>query len=305
MTVDNTLPSSDLPVANVQPAKTTWLLYSNMWWITLACLVLASYLAWHSHRPTGTEITIHFSEGHGLKTGDALRHRGIDIGVVTAVDLAQDLQHVRTTVSVDKSADGIAKEGSRFWIVRPQFSLTSISGLETAVGAKYIAVEPGPAEGTSSKDFQGLAGPPAIDMDSQGIEFRLRARESFGINPSSPVTYRGITVGQIVSVELSADALYVDIAANLETRYQPLLRESSKFWKSSGVDVDFGIRGFHLSTESLTALAKGGVSFITPKQRDGSEQQHVQSGHVYELHEKLDEDWLEDALSIELNADKP
>ena len=300
MTNDSDSPSSDVPAATVKPTRTTRLVQSNLWWITLACLGLACFLAWQSHRPTGTEITIHFPEGHGLKAGDSLRHRGIDIGIVTAVQLADDLHQVRTTVSVDNSADGIAREGSRFWVVRPQFSLTNISGLETAVGAKYIAVEPGPADGPLRKDFQGLTTAPAIEMDSQGIEFRLRGAESFGINPSSPITYRGIKVGQIVSVGLADDAMHVDIVANVEKAYQPLLRESSKFWKTSGVDVDFGIRGFHLSTESLAAVAKGGVSFVTPRQRDEAELKTIESGHVYELHEKRDDDWLDDALPIEL-----
>jgi paraquat-inducible protein B len=300
MPTDDRSPLTEFPTATVKPTRTARLVQSHLWWVTLVCLGVACYSAWHSLRPAGTEITIHFAEGHGLKAGDTLRHRGIEIGIVTAVELADDLHQVRTTVSVEKSADGIAKEGSRFWVVRPLFSLTSISGLETAVGAKYIAVEPGPVANPRSKDFQGLDAPPPLEMDTEGMKIRLRAAESFGINPSSPVTYRGIKVGQVVSVGLNDDATNVDIVANVEKRYQPLLRESSKFWKTSGVDVDFGIRGFHLSTESLAAIAKGGVSFITPRQRDEGERKSVAPGHVFELFEKLDKDWIDDALPIEL-----
>lgn len=297
-------PAEEFPAANVKPEGVIVsgrILESKLWWITLLCLVIAGSLAWHSHRPTGTEITISFPEGHGLKAGDALRHRGIDIGIVTVVELAADLHGVQTTVAVDESAEGIANEASRFWIVRPQLSLTSISGLETAVGAKYIAVDPGPADSPSKRDFDGLETPPAIEINNGGMEFRLRADESFGINPSSPIAYRGIRVGQVISVELANDAMHVDIVANIESRYQPLLRRGSKFWKTSGVDVDFGLKGFHLSTESLAAVAMGGVSFVTPQQRDPTAMEPVEAGHAYELHPKLDKDWLDDAVAIDLS----
>lgn len=299
----DTSPSDAIPMAQVQPARGVGMLYSHMWWVTLVCLGIACYLAWQSHRPHGEEITIHFPEGHGLKEGDALRHRGIDIGIVTSVGLAQDLHQVRTTVAVDPTAEGIAVEGSQFWIVRPQFSLTNISGLETAVGAKYIAVAPGALDGPYVHEFDGLPSPPATEMDSQGVEVRLRADQSFGINPSSPVTYRGIVVGQILSVELTEDSREVEVIAQVETQYKALLRESSQFWKTSGVDVDFGLRGFHLSTESLAALAKGGVSFLTPSTRDGAHERAVESGHVFVLHEKRDDDWLDDPASIPLPSE--
>ena len=37
----------------------------------------------------------------------------------------------------------LACEGSRFWIVRPQVSLSRVAGLETVVGARYIGALPG------------------------------------------------------------------------------------------------------------------------------------------------------------------
>ena len=47
------------------------------------------------NQPESTEITIHFREGHGLQVGDPLRHRGIAVGEVTAVDLVPDLSRRR------------------------------------------------------------------------------------------------------------------------------------------------------------------------------------------------------------------
>ena len=64
--------------------------------------------------------------------------------------------------------------------------------------------------------------------------------------------------------------------------------------------MDFGIKGIHFSTDSLATVAKGGVAFITPKTRNPGDQQPVETGHVFELYEKADKDWLNDAVAIEL-----
>lgn len=288
------------PVAEVKPANafhSGQIFASKLWWITLVCLSVAIYLAWHSHRPTGLEITIDFPEGHGLKAGDALRHRGIDVGVVSGIELAPDLHGVRATVILEKSATAIANEKSEFWIVRPLLSLTSISGLDTAVGAKYIAVHPGPAESAAARTFQGRKTPPAVTIEEDGTEVVLLGEESYGISPGSPVTYRGIRVGQILKVDLATEARQVAIHARVDVAYSGLLRRGSRFWKTSGVNVDFGLKGFHLSTESLAAMARGGVSFLTPE-GDEREMEPVEDGHEFTLAPKMEKEWERDAAAF-------
>ena len=292
----------ELPVADIKPVgpiASGRILQSKMWWITLVCLGLAGYLAWQSQRPTGFEIVIDFPEGHGLQAGDVLQHRGIDIGIVTGIELAEDLHGIRTTVEVDQSAKGVAVEDSQFWIVRPQLSLTNIRGLETAVGSKYIAVMPGTDGGNFKRDFTGLKDPPPVALDVEGVEILLRGDVSFGIKPGSLVTYRGIPVGRILSIELSKDARYVQLLAKIESEYQPLLRTGSKFWKSSGVDLRLNYTGFQMTTESLASMAQGGVAFITPQTRYDSDLQPVEPGHVFELYKEAKDSWIDNGAALE------
>ena len=78
--------SEQFPVGAVRStANAGRFLQSRMWWLTLMCLILAIWMAWSSLPEKGTEITIRFPEGHGLKAGDSVRYRGIDVGIVTDV----------------------------------------------------------------------------------------------------------------------------------------------------------------------------------------------------------------------------
>src|SRR5690606_9694798 len=82
---------------------------SRLWWLTLVCAFVAGLLVWQSGRETGDTLTIHFPDGHGLRSGDAVRHRGIDVGWVSRVDLKPDLTGVEVEVELTPSAQQLAR----------------------------------------------------------------------------------------------------------------------------------------------------------------------------------------------------
>ena len=293
--------ADQFPVADVQKINKTGILgllrRSSFWWLTLLCVVVAGYLTWSSMGSAGPKIVIHFDEGHGIKVGNVMRHRGIDVGQITAVNLNADLSGIDVTVMLSRAAAGLAREGSRFWIVRPKLSLTEVSGLETAIGAKYIGVDPGEPGGTKKREFDGLPSAPPDGLEHSGIEVVLRGDRRHGLSVGSPVMYRGIDVGTILAVQLSQDANAVDIRVRIDGAYQMLLRDSSRFWKVSGINVDVGLTGLEFSADSLSSIARGGVSFITPASDSDAP---VKTGHVFELFQKPEDEWIEQAARISL-----
>lgn len=289
---------SEFPVAEITPRKSWATRASKMWIVTLICVFMAIGLTLHSLRAPGPEIVIRFPEGHGLKAGDVIRHRGIDIGMVKAVDLSGKLDGVEVRATLDASADAIARDGSRFWIVRPRLDLTGVSGLETAVGSKYIAVIPGTST-ISQFEFDGLAAAPPDRSSGDGIELVLRADQRWGLNPGSPITWRGVEVGQVLSSGLSPNALKVDTHIHIMEPYRRLVRRNSKFWVTSGIQMGFDVTGFELTTDSLASVARGGISFMTPGP-DPRNQGAVRPGDVFTLHREMEDEWLESATAIDL-----
>ena len=301
-TNEDSMPHSEdlnqFPTARVVEKPTEVFGLTRLWWLALACLVLAVGLVVWSLPPQGTAIKIAFPEGHGLRAEDAVRYRGIDVGVVESVRLNQSLEKVEVDVRLLPSAKKIAVEGSRFWIVRPQLSLSGVSGLETAVGHKYIEAIPGPDDGRRVKSFDGLTQPPVDSVAVGGIEILLRADARHSVSPGSAIHYRGVDVGRIMGVDLSPDARHVEVRGKVFESYRGLVTTQSRFWATGGVDVDFSLReGLKLETESLDTLARGGVSMLVVGRG-----QPVVPGHVFPLAATYNEDWIAKSDQFQLTT---
>lgn len=292
--------SPRFPMAQLREAKATAEILgtSKLWWVAAICLMIAFWLTWKSIPSNGPTVTIHFPEGHGLKAGDVVRHRGIEVGAVGEVALSDDLTQITARVILTPGAAGLAREGTRFWIVRPQLSLTGVSGLETAVGSKYIAVSPGEPTAPGLLTFEGLASSPPDSDSSDGLDLVLRSDGLHGVTVGAPVTWRGIDVGRILSTGLSPDARFVDIHARIFSEYRRLVRPGSKFWVTSGLGVDVGLSGLKLNADSFSTILRGGISFTTPAINDRDPV--ITPGSMFILHEKADPEWLRAATSLPL-----
>ena len=289
-----------MPTAKVQDIKPGFLgtiAASYMWLLTLVCLVAAIGLVWWSMPEQGVHIEIHFPDGHGLRPEDTLRYRGIDVGTVESVELKDDLAGVDVSVRLKPFADGIAREGSQFWIVRPEVNLGSISGLDTAVGHKYIGVLPGEIDAPSKVRFAGMAGVPPDATNSPGTEIILQGEHRLGLNSGSPVSHRGVIIGRVLAVELSESGQTVDSRVRIFEPYTYLVTSNSKFWSVSGIDLDLRWgSGLRLDIESFETVATGGVAMLTIA--NGGKP--VRPGQLFSIVGAPDSDWFEQAKEVDV-----
>jgi hypothetical protein len=162
--------------------------------------------------------------------------------------------------------------------------------LDTVVRGVYIEVAPGPAGGETLDRFVGQEDPPLlVEREVGGLEIILEGKQRYGVDSGSPVTYRGLRVGRIVSVRLSSDSSVVEARAYIEPAFRGLVRENSVFWSTSGIDVKVGVTGVRLDYDTLATIAAGGVSMATPPA--GGEP--VSTGKRFDLEPKVKDGWLE------------
>lgn len=288
-----------LPVARVAPERAPhW-----PWILPLLALAFAIYLLALTCGGRGALIRVHARDGHGLQAGDPLRYRGIQVGEVESVALAEDLSAVVLAVRLEPQAAGIAREGSRFWLVRPELSLEGVRGLETIVGANYVAVLPGPPDGARSSEFVALEEAPVAErIEPGGLRVLLESPRRFGLAPGAEIRFRDFQVGTVLSVALSGDATVVEIEAYLRPEYVGLVRENTRFWETGGVEVEFGIaQGLRLEVGTLRSLLTGGVAMATPSEAGAP----VASGHRFQLHADPEPQWLDWRPALAVGENRP
>lgn len=238
--------------------------FSLIWLVPLvAALVGASLLvrAWLQAGPT---ITLSFKSAEGLEAGRTeVRFKDVVIGKVRRIDLSEDFGSVRVTVDLERDAQRVAVDDSRFWIVRPRADFGGISGLGTLLSGAYIGVDIGRSK-KRRKAFTALESPPPVTNDRVGHSFMLRAADLGSINLGSPVYYRRLPVGRIVSYELDPNGRGVNLQAFVDAPYDRFVTQQSRFWNASGIEASAGPQGFKLNTQSLVSVLAGGVAFQTP-----------------------------------------
>jgi paraquat-inducible protein B len=288
---NNSEVAADLPKANV---KKSGRYFSIVWIVPVIAAILAAYLIYGHLQQSGPKITISFKDGSGLRTGQTpIKYRGVQIGEVIAVELSQDHQAVLVKARLQRSAASIAREGSVFWIVRPEVGIGNITGLGTVITGPEVDVLPG--AGKAQSEFVGLENAP-VALQEKGLKIVLITGRLGSLRPGSPVYYRGVEVGTIQQCDLSPNAATVAVQALIKQRYAKLVRKGSKFWNVSGADVSLSLfRGLEVNMESLRSLAAGGVAFATP---DDPKDQSAKDGLAFPLYDKPAREWLEWAPHI-------
>ena len=282
---DDPAPAETLPEARIQRRR-RW--FALVWVVPVIAAVVAGYLVYGHVQEFGPTITIRFSDGTGLKAGQTeIRYRGVPIGQVTEVELSEDHQHVVVTARLRRAAADIAREGSVFWIVRPEVGIETIRGLTTVITGPYIEVLPG--TGTVKSEFTGLDRlPPGLGR--KGLKIILATAQLGSVRADTRVYYRGIEVGSVTATALSRDATAAHVHVLINQRHARLVRVGSRFWTLGGVDVNVSLlRGLEISIDSLRSLITGGIAFATP---EDPKSPPATDGMIFVLHDKPEKEWL-------------
>jgi paraquat-inducible protein B len=284
----------EIPKARVKRRR----LFRLVWIVPVIAIAIAAALVWHRLQDYGPEITVTFTDGGGLRPGQTpVRYRGVQVGEVSGVSLSKDEKSAVVRIRLTKFGEGIARDGSDFWIVRPRVGFGQISGLTTVLSGPEIAVKPGKREAEKKFEFSGLETPP-IALEG-GLRIILRA-ERPKMRVDAPVYYRGVEVGMVHKLDLAPNALSADVHVVIYPRYVGLIREGSAFWDVSGVNVKGGIlKGVEVQFESLRAFITGGIEFATPPGTGRAKQ-----GTVFFLHEEPKKEWLSWAPKIAIPPER-
>lgn len=123
--VPNQSPLDEFPEAAVERPRGL----SIVWLIPIVAALIGAWLAYKTITEAGPTITITFKDGAALEVGKTkIKYKSVDVGIVEAVEIGQDLQNVTVTVKMSKETEPHLTENTAFWVVRPQIGLRESQG---------------------------------------------------------------------------------------------------------------------------------------------------------------------------------
>ena len=190
-----------------------------IWAVPIAAAMVILWLGIRALTSSGDDITITFDDVHGLGSQGAISYRGLNVGHVTKVALADDGHTVDVSATINQDAAHFVRSGTRFWLRNAHPSLSDLSSLGAVLSGPSIVMDPGP--GDKATQFAGLTHQPIAPAESgQPRPYQVSFDGSVGdLIPGDPVKLRGFTVGEVKTVgftfEAGTDALSTPVTIDL------------------------------------------------------------------------------------------
>lgn len=274
-------PTSGLPADLPQAVLEERGGFSFVWLIPVIAILIGCWIGWRAWSETGPTIMIQFDSAEGLEAGmTEVKFKDLRVGLVTSIELAEDLSHVTVTAELAHGAERYLTENTRFWVVRPQFTAGRATGLGTLISGAYVGIDP-VLEGRRQTAFIGLNSQPIITTGDTGTVYSLRSRTLSSAQIGSPVYFRRIEVGRVVSYEMDESGEFVTTQIFVEAPHDNRVRSNTRFWDASGFDFSLNAEGISIDTVSVISLLIGGIAFDTPSVTAGGP---VDPTTVFPLH---------------------
>jgi paraquat-inducible protein B len=261
MSSDGALGGS-IPQASVIPPKRTGI--SAVWIIPIVAAIAGAWVAISRIESEGPKIAITFDSADGLEAGKTrINYRGVDVGTLTTIRLSEDHLKVVATAETAPRTENFLVDDTQFWVVRPRISGSTVSGLGTLISGAYIGMQIGNSH-HEKREFIALTAPPVIASDVAGRTFFLRTTDLGSLDTGTPVFFRRLQVGQIVSYKLDSSGQFFSVRIFVRCPYDQFVTSGTLFWQASGVDMQLSASGLSVQTQSLLSMLIGGIAFETP-----------------------------------------
>lgn len=255
--------SSSVPQAKVLPKRRLpW-----AWLLPIVGLGVIAYFAYWANTRTRENVEVRVADAMGIKAFQTpVLCQGVQVGRVTAIKLDPLAEGAIVQVRLAPSALSLAADGAEWWVVRPELGLTDVSGLEALLSGPSLVFRPGKGEHVDF--FEALPAPPVDEGRRGGLPIQLTAADRMGINPGSPIRYRGVPVGRVINLRLQSDGKAVVFQVEIDRPYAHLVRDNSVFWNSGGIrgKLDLGLGGGEIDLPPLHNILDAGIALATPSQ---------------------------------------
>jgi paraquat-inducible protein B len=194
-----------------------------IWAVPIAALLVVGWLGFRALARGGEDITVVFPEAAQAKPGDTqVFYRGVKMGQLKSVVLTKGGDGVVMTLHMEDAAKPYLREGTRFWLVGANPSLSNPKSLASVISGPSIGMYPG--SGKPAQHFVGSDTPPAVKTGVIGPQYQYRVDfdgDVGGLSSGTPVKLRGFTVGDVKGVKLVYDPQTSGLSAPVTIELDP------------------------------------------------------------------------------------
>ena len=241
-------------------------------------------------------------------------YKNIQVGEVTSVDIDSSGNKLKTSIFIYRKYLPLVTTRSVFW-VRSGVSVEAAldSGLSISTGPLASMIRGGiefmspdrsqkkkvlvPQENHTFQLYENLQEAKKNEslLIRKGIRFQLTADSSQSLSIGSPILHKKIPIGEVVDFRLSPEKDKVLIECFVKEEFKDIIRETTRFFNNSGVQLSGGINGISLRTGSLQSIIAGGIGCVN---LDGQQGKPKPSTTPYQLYADLQDALHADEVTL-------
>jgi paraquat-inducible protein B len=201
-----------------------------------------------------------FEKNEGLVAGQShIKYRDVPIGTVEKITLQEDGEGVVVTARMTKNAIPYLNKTSKFWIVKPEFGVSGVSGLDTLLSGTYIGLYAKKSD-KFIDEFVGLSHPFHKDaLEGEYILMKTNYLDS-SVKVGTPLYFKNIKVGQVEYIVLDSEKV-VNVVAYIKKAYMDYVNIDSKFWVRNILNAEYNNGTVDVTVAPITDILQGAIEF--------------------------------------------
>ena len=259
---------------------------SPVWILPIVALLIGLSLIVKSYLNAGIMITVQVESAEGLEIEKTkVLYKGIVAGVVKKYEITNDLQKVILHIEMNKRTEPFLNDSTQFWVVEPRISLSGVSGLDTIIGGRYIAIDTTDS-GKPKRHFEALNYPPPPSIETPGLHIKLRLNRLASVDRGTVIYYKQLPIGEVTNYTLEENDTEIHVWVLIKPEFAHLVKENSLFYNVSGLKVQAGLSGVKIETESIVSMLAGGIAMYNPEKTEPVKS--AQHGAFYLLYDDFE-----------------
>jgi paraquat-inducible protein B len=215
---------------------------------------------------TGLSIELITDNINNLPKGAGILFKGLGIGRIADIQYSIQDQHFVVSALINPQFSDLITDGSQFWIEQTSLTFAKIKNIGNVIKGDYIAFQPVEKSQLShrkkSTRFHIQQAAPA---KASVLSLLVLSEDATGLNPESPISYQGIKIGKITSLDFSEKAGFIAVHIDIDQQFHYLINKNSQFYQLNGVNFKASLKGLEFQSTPLENLISGGIGLYNKK----------------------------------------